>query len=344
MSEKLYPFKRNGRFYFSKGQKPESLVFGTFPAFIHSLAKRKNGIPEAAHNWIALDTHSSESEEPVITWIGHSTFLIQVYGINILTDPIFGSASIFYPRMLQPGIEFNKLPPIHAVLISHNHRDHMDAPTLMALKQRGSSMRMLVPIGDKKWFDRRGFLHTTEFEWEQSAQVVSPTASKKITCTFVPADHWSRRGLFDQNKSLWGGWVIKAGDTVIYFAGDTAYSKPCFSRIAHMFPKLDVVLMPVGPGEPRSLMKHAHVDADEAGQAFLDLNARHFIPMHWGTFAFGDDYFEAPLDKLQKWWLFNKEKLTHKKLHLIKVGQRFVVPQDQPDIIVPVERPRQIQK
>src|SRR5258708_33510892 len=129
MSEKIYPFKRNGRFYFNKNHRPESFLFTTFPAFIKSLMKRRNGIPDVEDNWVSYDNSIESSDEPVITWIGHSTFLIQAHGINILTDPIFGNASVFYPRMLRPGIDLDKLPTIHAVLISHNHYDHMDAAT-----------------------------------------------------------------------------------------------------------------------------------------------------------------------------------------------------------------------
>lgn len=350
MSEKIYPFKKNGRFYFSKNHRPESLLFGTIPAFLKSLTRKKNGVPDFEHHWLSLEAPLHSSEKPVITWIGHSTFLIQVHGINILTDPIFGKASMFYPRMLEPGIALENLPPIDAVAISHNHYDHMDATALTWLKKRDRAVHMLVPHGDKKWFTRRKFSQVTEFDWEQSLEIRHKLTHKKITCTFVPADHWSRRGLFDQNKSLWGGWVIQAGDTTIYFAGDTAYSKECFSRIAHVFPNIDVALMPIGPGEPREWMKHSHVNAHEAGEAFLDLNAQHFIPMHWGTFAFGDDYFEAPLNLLKNWWKINEHRIAHKKLHVIKAGQRFIVPQNNLsiqndlEIFVPTESVQQLQK
>jgi L-ascorbate metabolism protein UlaG (beta-lactamase superfamily) len=338
MSEKLYPYKRNGRFYFDKNHKLESLVFGTIPTFISSIMKRKNGIPEVENAWVQHDVPAHKSDLPLITWIGHSTFLIQLNGINILTDPIFGNASFLYPRMVRPGLTVENLPPIHATLISHNHPDHMDTSSLMALKKRDSRMRMLVPLGDKKWFEKRGFLHTQEFEWEQVAEVSDGDSFKKVSCTFVPAYHWTRRGIFDGNKSLWGGWVIQSGSTSIYFAGDTAYSKPCFDRIKYLFPQLTVALMPIGPAEPRAWMRHAHVDAHEAGQAFLDVNAQHFIPMHWGTFAFGDDYFEAPLDSLKRWWRDNHSAVLSKQLHFIKAGQQFQIPVITGDM-VPTEKP-----
>jgi L-ascorbate metabolism protein UlaG (beta-lactamase superfamily) len=324
MSKPLFPHRRNGRFYFDADHKPESVIFDGLPSFIRSLFTRRKATPSNPAAWIAADPVVSFSKEPVITWIGHATFLVQLQGINILTDPIFGSASFLYPRLLPPGIAFENLPPIHAVVISHNHRDHMDYPTLRKLKKKNPAMQILVPSGDRMVLESVGFNDVYEFAWEETHVVQHEVNA--VTCTFVPAHHWTQRSLFDKNKSLWGGWIIENNDTTIYFAGDTSYSKQCFERIAFRHPYIDVALIPIAPIEPRDWFKHTHTDAHEGGQAFLDLKAYNFIPMHWGTFAFGDDYFELPIHRIKQWWQANSDKLAMQTLHIVKVGQRFMVP------------------
>jgi N-acyl-phosphatidylethanolamine-hydrolysing phospholipase D len=372
MAKKLFPLKRNGRFYFDAHHRPESLLFGTIPSFLRTFFKHRFNKPVDPTAWVqqsqaevmqargqaAGEIHAVQiGDTPQITWLGHATFLIQIQGINILTDPVFEGLSFMHPRMTPCGIAPDKLPEIHVILISHNHRDHLDKRSLLLLKKlTHNRVQVLVPLGDKKWFLKHGFAHVQECDWEQ--EVIIASNSRSVICTFVPAHHWSARGLFDKNKSLWGGWVIQerfedkdkdkdrqaflatdlsreigeqtgnsgqhAGHT-IYFAGDTAYSHDCFARIKHLFPRIDIALIPIGPGEPREWMRHSHVDAQEAGQAFLDVGARCMVPMHWGTFAFGNDKFDMPLLKLQDWWAKNSEQLVDKQLQVLKVGQRLRV-------------------
>jgi len=260
------------------------------------------------------------SDAPRITWLGHATFLIQIGGITILTDPIFGNLSFLFPRILPSTMGVENLPHIDVVLISHNHRDHMDTASLLALKQRFEKLQIFVPWGDKAWFDKRGFAHVSEYLWGDRQSVRSQVMPNSVAnFTFLPAWHWSQRGLFDKNKSLWGSWMIECNGYHIYFAGDTAYS-PHFKAIAHAFPTIDVALMPIGPCEPRPWMRKSHVDAHEACQAFIDLNAHIFIPMHWGTFAFGEDHFGLPIERLKEAWHARSE-LGAKQLHMPKVGQ-----------------------
>lgn len=339
MAEKLFPLQKNGRFYCDADHEPESLLFGTIPSSLRSFIKRPFNLPTDSeqrmlqqHSIQAVGTVSPRSpgmlsDTSSVIWLGHSSFLIHVRGVNVITDPIFEQPSIIYPRMVPCGISPDQLPPIHAILISHNHRDHMDEKSLLRLKQLSDNrVHVLVPKGDKRWFEKRGFAHVAECDWEQEQTISAYDSSCSVKATFVPARHWSRRGLFDKNRSLWGGWVIHNEATQIYFAGDTAYWYKCFARIKHLFPRLDLALMPIGPGEPRSWMQHSHVDAFEAGQAFLDVNARCMIPMHWGTFSFGNDRFDAPLYKIKQWWEQNETQLQDKQLAILKVGQRFEVP------------------
>ncbi len=321
MALKLKPFSRRRRFYNEPQARVESFLFGTLPSFLQSLWYKwgqKSGfhIPDWLHTH---DTRSERSTEPTIIWIGHSTFLIQIAEITLITDPIFGSPSLLFPRILPPGVLLDQLPPIDVVLLSHNHRDHMDARSLYALKARNPLVRIMVAQGDKAWFDRAGFTHVTEHDWWDE-QVVERVAQPPVRFTFLPAWHWSQRGLFDKNRSLWGSWMIQAGDSTMYFAGDTAYASH-FKAIAEHFPRIDVALLPIGPCEPRDWMRHTHLDAHDAVQAFIDLKAHHFIPMHWGTFGFGNDHMALPIKRLRHAWQEREHELSQAVLHIIKAGK-----------------------
>lgn len=315
------PYRKKNRFYLRKDHKPESFLFDTIPSFLQSLVRRQKIAP-GIQNWIDLQDPKQESRKPLITWIGHASFLIQLEGLNIITDPIFGNASWLFPRHLPPGISINQLPPIDVVLISHNHRDHMDEASLLMLKKKNQHTQFLVPYGDKYWFDRRKFKGVIEHEWWQITKKTN-NKENEVRFTFLPAAHWSQRGLFDKNRSLWGSWLIESNNYTIYFAGDTAYEGH-FSAIGNAFSTIDIGLIPVGPCEPRSWMKHAHIGAEEAGQAFLDIGAQHFIPMHWGTFPFGTDHLTEPIDRLHLWWQEKQEQLQTKQLHIVKVGQQLL--------------------
>jgi L-ascorbate metabolism protein UlaG (beta-lactamase superfamily) len=316
----IRPYRKNNRFYNTVEHYSESFWFGTIPSFVRSFLKRKKHTQSEIQAWLHHEAPVSLSDIPRVTWLGHATFLIQIGGVNILTDPVFGNLSFLFPRILPNTISPDNLPRIDVILISHNHRDHMDADSLCMLKSRWSNAQILVPWGDKAWFDVRGFAHVYEHMWwderNVSSQVVHNSA---INFTFLPAWHWSQRGIFDKNKSLWGSWMIEHNGYHIYFAGDTAYATH-FKAIAQKFNSINLALMPIGPCEPRPWMKHSHIDAYEACNAFLELNAQAFIPMHWGTFAFGEDYFELPIQRLKDAWSARSE-LALKKLIMPKVGQ-----------------------
>ena len=214
-----------------------------------------------------------------------------------------------------PFIDCEKLPSIDVVLVSHNHRDHMDASSISRLVKRDNPM-FLVPEGDKKWFLNRGYTRVEEHMWWETSEI------KGVDMTFVPAWHWSQRGFFDHNSSLWGGWVISTNKYTVYFAGDTAYEETYFSAIKQVFPQIDVAIMPIGPGDPREFMHRSHMNAEEAGQAFLDCGANYFIPMHWGTFYFGIDMFISPIERIRAWWKKNDDFLPQ-RLCLLKMCQQF---------------------
>ncbi len=266
-----------------------------------------------------------KSIEPRVTWIGHATFLIQINGINILTDPIFGNVKAgpitISKRAIAPGIKLEDIPPIHAIIISHNHSDHTDADTLKELARRYDP-RIYVPEGNKDLFKGMGFSRVIENTWGDKHTLKKDDRS--ITLTFLPAYHWSIRfSLASYRRSLWGSWMINGDDTNIYFAGDTAYGDH-FKEIAHEFPKIDIALMPIGPtSEGENKHKVSHIDAVEAVDAFIDLNARSFIPMHYGIFFSGEDTEKYPLLRLNDTWQTRADQLKDKKLLVAQIGKQY---------------------
>ena len=309
------PHSSKKKFYNHHQEQLHSFFLHSCALFFRSryrLFKRKN---ESIVDWI--EPNNQPTAQAGLTWIGHSTFLIEYNGIRILTDPIFGNASFLFKRIAPPGIALQQLPKIDMILLSHNHRDHMDAWSLLQLRHHNP--RILVPSGDKAWFDRRGFDTVKESVWwDQQRYIIN---NQPVTITFLPAHHWSQRSLFDRNRSLWGSWLIQFDDGyTIYFAGDTAYASH-FAAIKERFPAIDVALLPIGPCEPHHTMKFSHMNARQACRAFFDLRARMFIPMHWGTFYFGLDSFEQPIYQLMRSW--HEYLLPPKQLQILKFGQQW---------------------
>jgi N-acyl-phosphatidylethanolamine-hydrolysing phospholipase D len=238
----------------------------------------------------------TDPERIQLTWIGHSTFLIRHRGRNILTDPIFGDCDpplslARLRRVAPPGLPFQSLPRIHDVLISHCHYDHLDASTI---KRLGNGPNYWLPAGLARWFQRRGINRFQQMDWWQSATVFEGI---EIHC--VPAQHFAARGLFDRNRTLWCGWVIRSSDRAIYFAGDTGYC-PVFKEIGAGFGGFDLAMIPIGAYRPRWLMRPMHVDPDEAVQIHLDVLSRQSVACHWGTFALTDEPLNEPPRLLER--------------------------------------------
>lgn len=330
-SHRLYPYIYKNRFYNYKDEHRRQVYLYTLYMLCASKFNRYiNNIVIDPRKWRKESNIPSKSKKLIITWIGHCTFLIQVNNINILTDPIFNSASFLFPRVIKPGIMLENIPKIDYVLLSHNHRDHMDASSLKYLYKKYKPL-FLVAQGDAQWFKKRGMDSVFEYMWwekyHHTFSNISNINTKNITnidsrleFTFVPAYHWSQRGVFDFNKSLWGGWVVQTDKQTIFFAGDTGYSKH-FKSIYQEFESIDYALLPIGPCEPHDHMIHSHLNAEQAGQAFLDLQAKHFIPMHWGTYYFGLDLLEAPVKRLMAWWQKQRFNRKYNKLSIPKIGE-----------------------
>ncbi len=312
--KRFYPLRKNGRFSLP-GEESDSWFLSTVMVILKAVFRDFfYPIGKEAKKWVVKHSYPDRSHQPHFTWLGHSTFLIQIGEKNILTDPIFGNLSYIFSRLIPHNITIKDLPPIDYIILSHNHRDHMDESTLLKLRQHNPNVKVLVPMGDKAWFDEQGFIDCSEHVWWD--ELLFDT----LKFTFLPAKHWSQRGLFDKNKSLWGSWMIEHDGFKFYFAGDTGWGMH-FSLIGKIFKSIDVALMPIGPGEPREWMKHSHINAEEAGKAFLQLKARWFVPMHWGTFHLGLDRFKEPVVRLKNWWQLHKKQCSNKALKVAKVGE-----------------------
>jgi len=225
------------------------------------------------------------------TVVNHSTVLIQIAGLNILTDPIWSErcspVSWAGPRrVVRPGIRFDDLPPIDVVLVSHNHYDHMDLPTLQRLARRDNPV-VLTGLGNAKALRGAGVTTVVELDWWQSGAI------ERGLFFFVPARHFSKRALFDTNETLWGGFVIQARGATIYFAGDTGYA-PYFSEIRRRYGPVDLAFLPIGAYKPRWFMQAMHLSPAEAVHAHLDVGARRSVAIHFGTFPLGDDTVDDP--------------------------------------------------
>ena len=248
---------------------------------------------EISNDWESLNF---EEDDNYGVWVGHSTFLIKKNGITILTDPVFSDrASPFKnigpKRLIPPAIPLKQLPEIDFITISHNHYDHLDIRSLKDLYLLNSNTIFLVPAGDKKLLERQKIENVYEYEWWEGY------LSDELKITFTPVQHWSKRGLFDRNKSLWGGWFFEFNDFSIFHAGDTGYSEDFKStRIKLGSPKY--AFIPIGAYDPEWFMAESHVNPEDAVQIMLDLGAENSFGMHWATFKLTDEDTLEPRERL----------------------------------------------
>lgn len=260
--------------------------------------------PTVSNDGAALRENRGDTS---VTWIGHATMLVQLDGLSVLTDPMFSARMFLVKRLAPPGVELHALPPIDVVIVSHNHRDHLDEPSVRALAAAHPEAQFVVPLGVAAWFKRRGIQRVTELDWWGSTEITA--RGGRVRVTLVPAQHWSMRSGFDTNQSLWGGYVIESPGTRAYFAGDTGYPA-AFKEIGKQFPGIDYALLPIGAYEPRWFMKAQHIGPEEAAVAFGELGARRLVPMHWGTFRLSDEPLAQPPQLLRSALGSDVDKLT----------------------------------
>jgi len=236
-----------------------------------------------------------------IYWVGHSTCIIQMEGLTILTDPCFSDCypmlgTTLFKRHTLAAIAVDKLPKIDVLLISHNHYDHLDEKAVYHLLEH--QPQVIVPLGLKQWFESKGFLNVIEHNWWDNT-TAKDFENNKITFTCLPAQHGSiARDEMKQNQSLWCSWMLSSKDNTVYFSGDTGFKEDIFYQIKSQFPQIDVALIGVGP----SNNNEQHLDPHHAFIVSRILLAKKMIPIHWGAFRFDNAYLEDPILQLRSYF------------------------------------------
>ena len=276
----------------------------------------------------AFPSPRAAADVVTVTWVGHATFLLQIGGVNVLTDPMWSerASPVQFAgprRFAPPGVAFDALPPIDIVLQSHNHYDHLDEDTVHRLAHRDPGAVWLAPLGVGPQLREWGVEQAHELDWWGSARFGS------LRLTSTPAQHFSGRGVRDRDRSLWCGWALRAGSRAIWFAGDTGYH-PEFASIGERAGPFDVALVPVGAYEPRWFMRPVHMNPEDAVQAFRDLRVAHaMVPMHWGTFKLTDEPVAEPPVRTAAAW--RAAGLPEDSLWILDPGETKVVPRVLPD-------------
>lgn len=255
-------------------------------------------------------TPRAASDSILATWVGHSTFLLQIGGMNVLLDPVWSARASPVPfagprRHTAPGFPIDALPPIDLVLLSHDHYDHLDEPTVRHLLRSHRNARWLAPLGVGAWLARRGANVVHELDWWERADVDA------LEITATPAQHFSGRSLTGRNSTLWTGWSIRARGGVespaVFFAGDTG-AHPEFGAIARALGPFDAAFLPIGAYDPRWFMRPVHMDPEDAVAAYEELRAANgdraltFVAMHWGTFQLTDEPLDEPPLRTRAAW------------------------------------------
>ena len=240
------------------------------------------------------------------TWVGHSTVLLQLGDVNVLTDPMWGDRASPFSwagprRHVPPAFPLAALPPVDVVLMSHDHYDHLDADTVRTLATAHPDARWVAPLGVGARLLAMGVQQVVELDWGEETNA----AGLQITCT--PAQHFSGRSLVDRDTTLWCGFAVRAAGVCVFYAGDTGYH-PAFTDIAKRYGPFDLALLPIGAYAPRWFMQPVHMDADEAVASAADLMRPYpghrmaMLPVHWGTFRLTDEPMEEPPKRAADAW------------------------------------------
>jgi L-ascorbate metabolism protein UlaG (beta-lactamase superfamily) len=282
-----------------------------------------NPLKEAKQNdtW-RLDVHDPcdflGTSRDGIMWLGHASFYIRVRGIGLLTDPVFGDPS-FLTRFVTVPSQLMHIESVDHVLISHDHRDHMDADSIKAVTKKFPVATLYAGLRSEDLLDK----------WKRPTNTVMtagwfqqfPTGDPDVKIYFLPAQHWARRGLLDTNRRLWGSYIIQIHGTTIFFGGDSAYSK-YYREIGELFPRVDYFITGIGAYEPRWFMASIHKSPDEAVAAFIDMNAGTLIPMHYGTFDLSDEPPGQPLRDLKA---AAKAAGVEDKIHPLAINEALLI-------------------
>jgi L-ascorbate metabolism protein UlaG (beta-lactamase superfamily) len=278
---------------------------------IERLFRRRQGsmtLPPVRHN----DGRHLSDLQAHLTWIGHATFLLRLGHRFIAIDPVWRKRIYYLRRLNDPGVPLYSVPPVHIVAVTHNHYDHLDLPTLRML-DRCHGPLFLAPRGNGAILRRAGIRRIVELDWWECHR------DEGLEVTLVPTQHWSQRGPFDKNRALWGGYIFRSREGTAYHAGDTAFEPGIFREIADRYPDIDWAMLPIGAYDPEWFLSTQHMIPEDAGRAFELLEARVFVPMHYGTFALTDEPVGEPLERLTAW--FHARRLPADRLWRFDIGE-----------------------
>jgi N-acyl-phosphatidylethanolamine-hydrolysing phospholipase D len=296
------------------------------------------GYEAFAREWSVPVDHArlaQRQRNPVVTWLGHVTILLQVGNLNILLDPTLADFAGPYgrwgaPRRVPAPLAPNQLPPIDVVLISHNHFDHLCDATVAQLIAAGQQPRFIVPLGLKAWFDARNIANVTELDWWGHADLAPAEAlgADPVRLHLTPAQHWSRRTPWDTNASLWGGYMLEwcrahTSPWRFLFPGDTGYSAD-FKAIRQRLGTVDFLALPIGGYLPRDFMKNMHVNPADAVRLMRDLEAKQAMGVHWGTFMLTQEAFDQPPRDLAQ--ALREQGLRSDAVWLLRHGETRAIP------------------
>jgi N-acyl-phosphatidylethanolamine-hydrolysing phospholipase D len=289
------PRDPDGRFTNPVGPLSHGDLTVRFPFFLRRIAgsfRERPGAPERLANDGAFLRENARHSVPTVTWVGHATLLVQMDHVSFLTDPTWSPTaspvSFAGPRrFVPPGLALEDLPRIDFVVVSHNHYDHLDLSSLVALAERDPETRFFVPVGNGELLREGGIEKVEELDWGETRE------HEGVVVHCLPAQHWSQRGVGDRRRALWSSWAVTGPERRFYFAGDTGYF--CgFRRIAEALGRFDLAAVPIGAYRPVRMMQASHLNPEEAVQAALDLQARRAVAMHYGTFDLSDEPLDEP--------------------------------------------------
>lgn len=314
------PRAADGRFVNGAGDIAHGSIKDRIPFMLRRFGGMLRSSADAprlvANNGALLRANTSQS---TATWIGHATVLVQMQGATFLTDPIWSNTPSPIPfvgprRYVPPGMALADLPVIDFVLISHNHYDHLDLPTLRKLAKRNPKAVFFVPLGNGELLRKQGIEQVQELDWGDTVQLAGLT----IYC--LPSQHWSKRSLRDDHRALWSSWAVTGPQRRFYFAGDSGYFDG-FKTIGEKLGPFDLAALPIGAYQPQAMMRQSHMNPEQAVQAAQDLRADKAMAIHFGTFDLSDEplaepprrFLEAALNSgadsteadLTEAWLFN---------------------------------------
>ncbi|MBJ7449039.1 MAG: MBL fold metallo-hydrolase [Parachlamydiales bacterium] len=256
-----------------------------------------------------------------VQWINHSTFLLNFDNYRLLTDPIFSLRcspfkNLGPKRKVDPALDISSVLPVDVVLISHNHYDHLDKYVVKYFVKHSPSTHWLVPKGVKKLMVKLGVQNVTECNWWETVKL----SNCDLIFHFVPAQHFSGRGFFDTDRSLWGGWVVENKEKRFYFAGDTGYNSVDFLDIGNRFESMDLSIIPIGAYSPKKLMACVHCSPEEAVFIHQDVNSKLSIASHWKTFNLAEEKMDQPPYDLYKY--LEKSNIDFTSFRVLNIGQK----------------------